>query len=157
MENKVVQCEEGALSEILIGGSARRMVPCDWMKITITFLAKNTMHSSEVNAFVAKECEHFLKIVTEMRIVPERFTSVLDETSVPYELRSEGLLSSKREISLESKVDLALAESIQAILRNEGFNAEFNLVYDRGTLFGLKTGGNIDAILMSLPPEATWS
>lgn len=57
----------------------------------------------------------------------------------------------RRNMHLESN-----AEDHAKLLEKRGRYVEFNLLHDRGTKFGLMTGGNVEGILMSMPPAATW-
>ena len=78
-----------------------------------------------------------------------------DDFDFVKELGSTTLNIIKETVSEKKDLDWTDEEKEQQLLKR-GRYVEFNLIWDRGTLFGLKTGGSTEAILMSMPPTAKW-
>lgn len=79
-----------------------------------------------------------------------------EETFAYVQQVGEAFLEAFAEIVARRKEEAYTEADKEKQLIKRGRYAEFNLIYDRGTRFGLMTGGNTEAILMSLPPEAKW-
>ena len=86
----------------------------------------------DLNTWPIDSCFDYLKSVGDSYL----------NAYMPIVERRKGMVSSTREREFQ--------------LYRRGRYAEFNLVYDRGTLFGLQTGGRTESILMSLPPSVSW-
>ena len=62
-----------------------------------------------------------------------------------------------RDIIIKNQYKVWNSKHREKLFYKRGRYVEFNLLYDKGTTFGLKTNGEVDAILMSMPPVASWS
>ena len=147
------------------GGDLTPMYPDDAETQLFHEYFKNACdkHNTEYYPRFKKECDEYFYLPhrKEHRGVGGIFYDYLNSGDVD------------ADFAFTKDVGLAFADSFPAIVRTKmyqdwtaeqreyqlhkrGRYVEFNLLYDRGTKFGLMTGGNTEAILMSMPPEVKW-
>ncbi|RYG57832.1 MAG: oxygen-dependent coproporphyrinogen oxidase [Alphaproteobacteria bacterium] len=127
-----------------------------------TFKAACDTYSPTAYADFKKHCDDYFFIPhrNEARGVGGIFYDYLEERPTETfqftQNVGEALLTAYLPLADARHATLFTPEERHTQLLKRGRYAEFNLMYDRGTRFGLQSGGNIDAILMSLPPLAAW-
>ena len=126
--------------------------------------------SPELYAHARAHCDEYfyLKHRSEARGIGGIFYDDLSDRSSPVALPWKSCLALTQSVArhyaeaygtiIRRRRDTAYGERERLYqLYRRGRYVEFNLVFDRGTLFGLQSGGRSDAILMSMPPEVRWS
>ena len=131
-----------------------------------TLKAQCDRHNKDYYPEFKKFCDEyfFIKHRNEMRGISGIFFDELDSPNQAkfeqnFAFVSDGIETIAKAYLpiIEKRKDIPFGENERSWqLYRRGRYVEFNLVYDRGTLFGLQTGGNIEAILMSLPAVAHW-